>query len=225
LIQPGELFLVPTPIGNLDDITLRSIKVLQAVDKVICEDTRVTGKLMSHLEIRKPLVSNHSNNEHRVTERFIEMLENGEKLALVSDAGAPAISDPGFLLVRAAVEKGIKITPLPGATAFVPALTASGLPCNNFYFEGFLPHKKGRQTRATYLMALPCTFLLYESPHRLLKTLELLKEFDSERKVSVSREITKLYEEHFRGTLVHAIERFTEKAPKGEFVITVAGKS
>ena len=220
----GTLYLVPTPIGNLDDITLRAIKVLQAVDAVVCEDTRVSGKLMHHLEIKKPLISNHTNNEHRVSERIVERMIGGENLALVTDAGAPGISDPGYLLVREAVKQGVEIIPLPGPTALIPALTCSGLPCDKFFFEGFLPHKKGRQTRIQFLLELPVTFALYESPHRLVKTLQQFAEHDGERQISVSREITKKFEQHVRGTINEALEHFTTHDVKGEFVLVFEGK-
>ncbi len=219
-----RLFVVPTPIGNLDDITYRAVKVLQAVDYILAEDTRKTGQLLKHLDISKPLRSFHAHNEHKVLEKFLELLAEGKSIALVSDAGTPGISDPGFLLTRACVEKGIPLECLPGATAFVPALIKSGFPCDKFVFEGFLPHKKGRQTRLTLLAKEPRTVVFYESPHRLLKTLQQLEEFfGSERKVSVSRELTKLYEETINGSLSEVLSHFNHNAPKGEFVLVVSG--
>lgn len=219
------LYLVPTPIGNLEDITLRAIRILGEVDGILAEDTRVTAKLLKHLDIHCPITSHHQNNEHHTLDKVINRLQAGEKLALVSDAGTPGISDPGFLLVRRCVEEGVPIETLPGPTAFVPALVNSGLPCDRFYFEGFLPHKKGRQTAFTRLAEVEQTFVLYESPHRLLKTLNQLAEFcGADRRASVSREITKMYEETVRGTLEELAVHFEEKGVKGEFVIVVAGK-
>ena len=221
----SQLTLIPTPIGNLEDITLRSVRALQEADAVVAEDTRVTGQLLKHLGISKPLLSFHINNEHRSVENLIGRMERGERLAMVSDAGTPAISDPGFLLVRAAVQQGISVECLPGATAFVPALVVSGLPCDRFIFEGFLPPKKGRQTRLRELALEPRTVVLYESPHRILRSLgDLIEHFTAERQVSVSREISKLHEETVRGTLVEVLAHFEGHAPRGEFVIVLAGK-
>ncbi len=221
----SQLTLIPTPIGNLEDITLRSVRALQEADAVVAEDTRVTGQLLKHLGISKPLLSFHINNEHRSVENLIGRMQRGERLAMVSDAGTPAISDPGFLLVRAAVLQGISVECLPGATAFVPALVVSGLPCDRFIFEGFLPPKKGRQTRLRELALEPRTVVLYESPHRILRSLgDLIEHFTAERQVSVSREISKLHEETVRGTLAEVLAHFESHAPRGEFVIVLAGK-
>jgi 16S rRNA (cytidine1402-2'-O)-methyltransferase len=221
-----KLTLVPTPIGNLDDITLRAVKVLQAVDGIVAEDTRNTGFLLKHLGIQKPLFSHHAHNEHHGVAGVIKMLKEGKSLALVSDAGTPAISDPGFLLVRECLKQGIDVECLPGATAFVPALVNSGLPADRFTFEGFLPHKKGRQTRLKALVGEERTMIFYESPHRLLKTLEQLIEFlGTERQACVSRELTKIYEENKRGTLHEILTHYeaNQQNIKGEIVIVVAG--
>lgn len=219
------LFLVPTPIGNLEDITLRAIKVLKESDVVLAEDTRKTGILLKHLEISRPLVSYHAHNEHQTVEKIIKRLKNNEKVALVSDAGTPAISDPGFLLVRECVKNGIEVCCLPGATAFVPALVNSGIPSDKFVFEGFLPVKKGRQTRLEYLQNEERTMIFYESPHRLLKTLEnFIQYFGEERQACVCREISKIYEENTRGTLSEILANFVARTVKGEIVIIVAGK-
>jgi len=220
-----RLYLVPTPIGNLEDITLRAIKVLQAVDVILAEDTRTSGKLLKHHHINKPLQSYHIHNEHKNVEHLVQRMGQGETFALISDAGTPAISDPGFLLVREAIAAGINVDCLPGATAFVPALVNSGLPSDKFVFEGFLPHKKGRQTRLKVLAEEERTIILYESPHRLIKCLEQLKEFCGDRQVSVSRELTKMFEETVRGSLSEVIAYFSEKGIKGEFVVVLAGKS
>lgn len=220
-----RLYLVPTPIGNLDDITLRAIKVLESVDVILAEDTRTSGKLLKHLNISKPLQSYHIHNEHKAVEQLVERMKKGETFALISDAGTPAISDPGFLLVREAIAADLVVNCLPGATAFVPALVNSGLPSDKFVFEGFLPHKKGRQTRLKILAEEERTIILYESPHRLIKCLEQLKEFCGDRQVSVSRELTKLFEETVRGSLSEVITYFSEKGIKGEFVVVLAGKS
>lgn len=219
-----SLFLVPTPIGNLDDITLRAIKTLNEADVILAEDTRTSGKLLKHHNISRPLQSYHIFNEHKAAEKLIERMQAGEKMAMISDAGTPAISDPGFLLVREALKAGLEISCLPGATAFVPALVNSGLPSDKFVFEGFLPHKKGRQTRLQILAEEERTIVLYESPHRLVKCLEQLREHMGDRQAAVSREISKLYEETVRGTLTEIITYFTEKGVKGEFVVVVAGK-
>lgn len=221
----AKLYLVPTPIGNLEDMTFRAIKVLNSVDTILAEDTRTSGKLLKHYNISTPMQSHHMHNEHKTVEHIIKRLQQGETFALISDAGTPAISDPGFLLTRACVQQNIDIECLPGATAFVPALVASGLPNDRFVFEGFLPVKKGRQTRLLQLAEEERTIILYESPHKLLKTLDhFATYFGADRQVSVSRELTKLYEETVRGSLEEVIRFFTEKAPKGEFVIIVEGK-
>jgi 16S rRNA (cytidine1402-2'-O)-methyltransferase len=221
----GKLYLVPTPIGNLEDITLRAIKVLKEVDLVLAEDTRTSGKLLKHFEINTPLQSHHMHNEHKQLDALVNKLKGETTIALISDAGTPAISDPGFLLTRACVENGIAVECLPGATAFVPALVNSGLPNDRFVFEGFLPLKKGRQTRLEQLAEESHTLVFYESPHKLLKTLtQFVEYFGADRSVSVSRELTKLYEETVRGTLSEVLEHFTNHPPKGEFVIVVGGK-
>lgn len=221
----SKLYLVPTPIGNLEDMTLRAIRVLKEVDLILAEDTRTSGKLLKHFEIATPMQSHHMHNEHRTLETILQRIKNGESVALISDAGTPAISDPGFLLSRACIESDIAIECLPGATAFVPALVNSGLPNDRFLFEGFLPIKKGRQTRLVALAKETRTMVFYESPHKILKTLTQFSDyFGAERRVSVSRELTKLYEETIRGTLPEVIQYFTEKNPKGEFVIVVSGK-
>ncbi len=220
-----KLILVPTPIGNLDDITLRAIKVFNQADLILAEDTRNTGFLLKHLNIQKPLQSHHAFNEHQTIKKVIEFIQKGNLVILVSDAGTPAISDPGFLLVRECIKAGIEIECLPGPTAFVPALVNSGLPADKFVFEGFLPVKKGRQTRLKALINEDRTIIFYESPHRILKTLEQFVEYFGEnRQVSVSRELTKIYEENIRGTLSEVVERIKLKPIKGEIVIVLAGK-
>ncbi|MEZ4931755.1 MAG: 16S rRNA (cytidine(1402)-2'-O)-methyltransferase [Saprospiraceae bacterium] len=220
------LHLVPTPIGNLEDMTFRAVRILKEVDKIFAEDTRVTKRLLDHYGIETPLTSYHAFNEHKITEGIANQLANGAHFALVTDAGTPGISDPGFLLVRECMQQNVKVECLPGATAFVPALAASGLPSDKFYFEGFLPHKKGRQTRVKYLAELPCTFILYESPHRLVKCLEQLKEFcGAGRQACVAREISKLYEEIKTAPLEELINYFKEKKVKGEIVVVVSGQS
>ena len=221
----SKLYLIPTPIGNLEDITLRALRLLKEVDMVLAEDTRTTRKLFTHYEISTPLAPFHMHNEHKVVNKWIERLKSGEKIALVSDAGTPAISDPGFLLVRECVKNDIEIDCLPGATAFVPALVNSGLPSEKFIFEGFLPSKKGRQTRLKILAEEERTMIFYESPHRIVKTLsQFMEYFGDERIVSVSREISKMFEETKRGSMKYVKEYFEEKKPKGEFVIIVDGK-
>jgi 16S rRNA (cytidine1402-2'-O)-methyltransferase len=221
----GKLYIVPTPIGNLDDITLRAIKVLKEVDLILAEDTRTSGKLLKHFEIGTQMQSHHMHNEHKMVDRIVERLKSGETIALISDAGTPAISDPGFLLTRACIQNNIEVDCLPGATAFVPALVNSGLPNDKFVFEGFLPIKKGRQTRLELLGEETRTMIFYESPHKLIKTLTQFAEyFGKDRQISVSRELTKMYEETVRGTITEMIEYFTIKPPKGEFVIVVGGK-
>ena len=220
----SKLYLVPTPIGNMEDITLRAIRVLKEVDVILAEDTRTSGNLLRHLEISKPMTAFHIRNEHQVVERIADRLEAGETMALVTDAGTPAISDPGFLLVRECVKRNINVECLPGATAFVPALVNSGLPAEKFIFEGFLPHKKGRQTKLKAIAEYPYTTILYESPFRLVKTLQQLAEVcGAERHVSVARELTKIYEENARGTLAEVIEYFGKKEVKGEIVIVLEG--
>lgn len=221
-----KLVLVPTPIGNLEDITLRAINVLKGADLILSEDTRNTGFLLKHLGISKPLQSHHAFNEHQTVGKVVERLKKGEKIVLVSDAGTPAISDPGFLLVRECIRSGVEVECLPGATAFVPALVNSGLPCDRFTFEGFLPVKKGRQTRLKSLVNEERTMIFYESPFRLLKTLENFAEtFGPERQACVSREISKMYEENVRGTLTEIIANFANRTVKGEIVIVLQGCS
>ncbi|UII21891.1 16S rRNA (cytidine(1402)-2'-O)-methyltransferase [Fulvivirga ligni] len=221
-----QLYLVPTPIGNLDDFTFRAVKILNAVDVILAEDTRTSGKLLKHYDISKPLQSYHIFNEHKTVDKLVERLENGETMALVTDAGTPSISDPGFLLVRECLKAGIKLECLPGATAFVPALVKSGLPSDKFVFEGFLPHKKGRKTRLEFLATEDRTIILYESPHRLLKTIDQLTEhLGADRQASVSRELTKLHEETVNGSLEEIKVHFSQKPVKGEIVIIVDGKS
>ena len=221
----GKLYIVPTPIGNLKDMTFRAIEVLKGVDLILAEDTRTSGKLLNHFEINTPLQSHHMHNEHKTIDGLITKLKSGSTIALISDAGTPAISDPGFLLTRACIENHIEVDCLPGATAFVPALVNSGLPNDKFVFEGFLPVKKGRLTRLQILAEETRTMIFYESPHKLIKTLANFCEyFGEERPVSVSRELTKLYEETVRGAAKEILEHFTKKPPKGEIVIIVGGK-
>lgn len=221
-----KLYLVPTPIGNLEDISLRAIRILKEVDLILAEDTRTSGKLLKHYGIETPMQSHHMHNEHKMVDQIIKRLLNGAVIALISDAGTPAISDPGFLITRACVQNNIPIECLPGATAFVPALVNSGLPNDRFVFEGFLPLKKGRQTRFLELAEEQRTMIFYESPHKLLKTLEQMKKyFGEDRNISISRELSKLYEETIRGTISQAIIHFTSHPPKGEFVLIVQGKS
>ncbi len=220
----GMLYLVPTPVGNLEDITLRALRVLKEVDLILAEDTRTSGILLKHYEIKKPLCAHHKFNEHQTAQAFAARMEAGEVMALISDAGTPAISDPGFMLVRACVERGVEVQCLPGATAFVPALVASGLPCERFAFEGFLPQKKGRQTKLASLKEETRTMIFYESPYRVVKTLTQFAEtFGAERRVSACREISKLHEESVRGTLAEVLAHFQEHEPRGEFVIVVEG--
>lgn len=220
-----KLYLVPTPVGNLGDITFRAIEILKAVDIILCEDTRTSGKLLKHFEIQKPLYSYHQHNEHQITENLIAQMYAGKTFALITDAGTPAVSDPGFFLVRACIQKGIEIECLPGATAFVPALAQSGLPTQRFTFEGFLPQKKGRKTFLERLKDEDRTMIFYESPHRLVKLLEELSDImGKDRASSVSREISKLFAETHRGSLMELIKHFTEHPPKGEIVVVVAGK-
>lgn len=220
----SKLFLVPTPIGNLEDITFRAIKVLREADFILAEDTRNSGKLLKHFDISTPMKSHHLHNEHQTVAGVVTRIKNGESAALISDAGTPAISDPGFLLVRACVEANIEVDCLPGATAFVPALVNSGLPNDKFVFEGFLPPKKGRQARLKLLAKETRTMVFYESPHKFLKTIsQFIDHFGEERLVSISREISKLHEETVRGTLKNVYNHYTEKPPKGEIVIVLAG--
>lgn len=221
----GQLFIVPTPIGNLDDITIRAINTLKEADLILAEDTRNSGKLLKHLGISTPMQSHHLHNEHKSLPGIISKLEQGSNIALISDAGTPGIADPGFLLTRACIEKGIVVSCLPGATALIPALVVSGLPNHNFVFEGFLPVKKGRKTRLSSLAEESRTIVFYEAPHKLLKTLSDLKEYmGNDRQISVSREISKLFEETIRGTIVEVLDHFESHPPKGELVLVLAGK-
>jgi 16S rRNA (cytidine1402-2'-O)-methyltransferase len=223
--EKTSLYLVPTPIGNLGDITLRALEILKSVDAILAEDTRTSGILLKHYQINKPLQSFHIFNEHKTVNKLIDRLKAGEVLALISDAGTPGISDPGFLLVREALKAGIKVDCLPGATALIPALVKSGFPTDRFVFEGFLPHKKGRQTLLKKLAEEERTVIFYESPHRLVKALEQLKEFfGADRQVSVSRELSKKFEETKTGTAQEVFDHFTAKEVKGEIVVVVSGK-
>jgi 16S rRNA (cytidine1402-2'-O)-methyltransferase len=220
----GKLFLVPTPIGNLEDMTLRGIRILKEVDVILAEDTRTSAKLLDHFEIKNKLISHHKFNEHKTVEMIARQIEDGKNVALISDAGTPGISDPGFLLVRTCLEKEIEVECLPGATALIPALVNSGFPTDRFTFEGFLPQKKGRQKKIKELIAEPRTMIFYESPYRLVKSLEQFAEFfGSDRKASVSRELSKFFEENRRGTLAELIEYFSSKTIKGEIVIVLEG--
>ncbi len=221
----GKLYLVPTPIGNLKDMTFRAIEVLKEVDVILAEDTRTSGKLLKHFDIATQMQSHHMHNEHKTVAGIVSKIEAGQNVALISDAGTPAISDPGFLLTRACVEAGIEVDCLPGATAFVPALVNSGFPNDRFVFEGFLPVKKGRQTRLIQLAEETRTLIFYESPHKLVKTLaQFIEFFGAERPVSVSRELSKLHEETIRGNAEDVLKHFEAKPPKGELVIVVGGK-
>ena len=218
------IYLIPTPIGNLEDITLRAIRLLKKVDLILAEDTRVSIKLLKHFEIGTPLQSFHMHNEHKKVEKVVEQLKNGKTVALISDAGTPGISDPGFLLVREALKEGVEVQCLPGPTALIPALVQSGIPCERFVFEGFLPPKKGRQTRLEQMAIETRTQVFYESPHKLLKTLEqLVTYFGADRSIAVVREISKLYESTFRGTAQEGLDFFEVHPPKGEFVVVVEG--
>lgn len=222
----GKLYIVPTPIGNLEDFTFRARRILNEVDLILAEDTRTSGKLLQHYEIQKPSRPFHAHNEHKVTESYLEQLRTGAQIALISDAGTPGISDPGFLLVRAAVQAGVVVECLPGATSFVPALVVSGFPCDRFHFEGFLPHKKGRQTRLKFLAEYPYTFILFESPHRLGRCLKELEEYcGPDREVCVCRELTKVFEEHVRGPLGTLAVQYADQKVKGEIVVIVQGAS
>jgi len=220
----SKLYVVPTPIGNLEDITLRAVRILKEVDFILAEDTRTSGKLLKHLDIKKSMYSYHKFNEHKTVENMVNRIKGGETVAVISDAGTPGISDPGFLIVRECIRNGIEVESLPGATAFVPALVTSGLPSDRFCFEGFLPQKKGRMTKLKSLCQEERTMIFYESPHRILKTLtQFAEHFGAERQASVSREITKLHEQTVRGTLEELITHFTANDPRGEFVIIVSG--
>ncbi len=223
-MENGKLYIVPTPVGNLQDMTFRAIDVLQTVSLILCEDTRTSGVLLKHFDISTPKRAFHMHNEHKAVEGIINQLKTGASIALISDAGTPGISDPGFLLVRACVENSIAVETLPGATAFVPALVNSGFPCDKFCFEGFLPQKKGRQKRLTLLENETRSVVLYESPHRMVKLLEqFVEHFGTEREVSVSREISKLHEETVRGTVTEVLQHFQTHPPKGEFVVVLRG--
>lgn len=222
----SKLYIVPTPIGNLEDMTFRAIRILKEVDLILAEDTRTSGKLLKHYEIGTHMYSHHMHNEHKTIENLISRLKAGENIALISDAGTPAISDPGFLLTRACVENGVEVECLPGATAFVPALVNSGLPNDKFVFEGFLPDKKGKQTRFLALAEETRTMILYVSPHKLLKTLtEFITYFGEDRQICVSRELSKLHEENVRGTVREVLTHFEKTAPRGEIVVVVGGKA
>lgn len=222
----GILYLVPTPVGNMEDMTFRAVRLLKEADLILCEDTRTSGILLKHYDIHRQLMAHHKFNEHGTSAGIVERLRGGQTICLITDAGTPGISDPGFFLVREAVAAGIEVQTLPGATAFVPALVSSGLPCDRFTFEGFLPQKKGRQTRLTQLSEETRTMIFYESPYRLVKTLQQLGEFfGQERQVSVCREISKIHEESVRGTIEEVVAHFTQIPPKGEIVIIVAGKA
>lgn len=220
----GTLYLVPTPVGNLEDITMRALRILKEADLVLAEDTRTSGNLLKHFDIRVPMQSYHKFNEHQTVQHVVDRLLAGETVAVVSDAGTPGISDPGFLVAREAIRAGVEVITLPGATAFVPALVSSGLPCDKFCFEGFLPQKKGRATRLEQLKDEERTIIFYESPYRIVKTLQqFIEVFGAERQVSVCREISKIHEESVRGTLDEALSHFQEHEPRGEFVIVLSG--
>ena len=220
----GILYLVPTPVGNFEDITMRSLRILREADLILAEDTRTSGNLLRHFDIKNAMLSYHKFNEHQTVESVVNRLRGGETVAVVSDAGTPGISDPGFLVAREAIRAGIEVITLPGATAMVPALVSSGLPCDRFCFEGFLPQQKGRQSRLKALATEPRTMVFYESPHRVVKALaQMIEVFGAERPVSVCREISKIHEESVRGTLAEALEHFQTNEPRGEFVIVVGG--
>ena len=221
----GILYIIPTPVGNMEDMTMRAIRLLREADLVLAEDTRTSGNLLKHFDIKNHLMSHHKFNEHGTSAGIVERLKAGQTIALISDAGTPGISDPGFYLVREAVAAGVEVQTLPGATAFVPALVSSGIPCDRFCFEGFLPQKKGRQTRLEQLSTEERTMVFYESPFRVLKTLQQFRDaFGEDRQVSCCREISKIHEESVRGTLAEVIAHFQEREPKGEFVIVVEGR-
>jgi 16S rRNA (cytidine1402-2'-O)-methyltransferase len=220
----GTLYVTGTPIGNLEDITMRALRILKEADLILAEDTRTSGQLLKHFDIHRPMLSYHKFNEHQTVARIVERLQAGENIAVVSDAGTPGISDPGFLVAREAARAGVEVSCLPGATAFVPALVASGLPCDKFCFEGFLPQKKGRQTRLAQLATEPRTIVFYESPHRVVKALtQFVETFGADRPAAACREISKVHEEIIRGTLSEILAHFTEHEPRGEFVLIVAG--
>ena len=220
----GILYLVPTPVGNFEDITMRALRILREADLILAEDTRTSGNLLRHFDIKNAMLSYHKFNEHQTVESVVNRLRGGETVAVVSDAGTPGISDPGFLVAREAIRAGIEVITLPGATAMIPALVSSGLPCDRFCFEGFLPQKKGRQSRLKALATEPRTMVFYESPHRVVKALaQMIEVFGAERPVSVCREISKIHEESVRGTLAEALEHFQANEPRGEFVIVVGG--
>ena len=222
----GKLVIIPTPIGNLEDITLRSIRILKECQVIYAEDTRVTKRLLNHLGIQNKVIAFHAHNEHRVLEKCIASIKEKELTGLVSDAGTPGISDPGYLLIRECIKEGVDVECLPGPTAIIPALVASGFSCERFQFEGFLPHKKGRESRLKNVAQVDCTIVYYESPHRIVKTLkQMLKIFDEDRDACVVREISKIYETYHRGVLSDLIQYFTENKPKGEIVLIVSGKS
>lgn len=225
-VDMGTLYIVPTPVGNMEDMTMRAVRILKEADLVLAEDTRTSGILLKHFDIQNHLMSHHKFNEHGTSAGIVQRLKGGQTVALISDAGTPAISDPGFYLVREAVKEGIEVQTLPGATAFVPALVSSGLPCDRFCFEGFLPQKKGRQTRLQQLAGEQRTMIFYESPYRVVKTLQQFAEvFGTDRKVSVCREISKVHEESVRGTIDDVIAHFKETEPRGEIVIVVEGNN
>ena len=219
-----KLYIVPTPIGNLEDITLRALRILREVDLVFCEDTRTTKNLLKHYEIDKKCYAYHINNEHKQVEQYVRWIQSGQTAALVSDAGTPGISDPGFLFIRECLAAGIEVECLPGATALIPALVSSGFPCDKFYFHGFLPHKKGKETALKMISERKETTIFYESPHRLVKTLTMMQNiFNPDTKICVSREISKVFEEHFRSTIPEALAHFSAKEVKGEIVVTIEG--
>ncbi len=221
----GKLVIIPTPIGNLEDITFRAVRMLKECQVIYAEDTRVTKKLLNHFDIQNHVIAFHAHNEHRVLDKCIDSIKEKELTGLVSDAGTPGISDPGYLLIRACMKEGIEVECLPGPTAIIPALVASGFPSERFHFEGFLPHKKGRETRLKNIMDMDCTIIYYESPHRILKTLtQMLKIFENDRKACVVREISKIYETYHHGSLSSLIEYFKETKPKGEIVLLISGK-
>jgi len=222
----GKLIIIPTPIGNLEDITLRSIRMLKECEVIYAEDTRVTKRLLNHLQIQNHVIPFHAHNEHKVLDKCIQSIKEKSSTGLVSDAGTPGISDPGYLLIRACLNEGIEVECLPGPTAIIPAIVASGFPSERFHFEGFLPHKKGRESRLKNVLDMDCTLVYYESPHRIVKTLtQMLKIFNEDRKACVVREISKIYETYHQGTLSSLIEYFAENKPKGEIVLLVSGKA